>query len=48
VGHASRSSDLLCMQAILGRVSQTGLNTGRGLTVGGVRGIIVEVVSESS
>jgi hypothetical protein len=47
-GHASRSSGLLYMEASLGRVSQSGLKTGGGATVGGARGTIVEVASEAS
>jgi hypothetical protein len=48
VGHASRSSGLLCVKASLARVSQSGLKTGRGMTAGGARDIIPEVASESS
>jgi hypothetical protein len=48
VGHALRSSVLLRVEASLARVFQSGLKTGGGVTAGGVRGIIVEVVSESS
>jgi hypothetical protein len=48
VGHASRSSGLLHVEASVARVSQSSLNTGGGVTVGGARGTIVEVVSESS
>jgi hypothetical protein len=48
VGHALRSSVLLHVEASLARVFQSGLKTGGGVTAGGVRGIIVEVVSESS
>jgi hypothetical protein len=47
-GHASRSSDLLRVEASLARVSQSGLNTGGGTTMGGARGTIMEVASESS
>jgi hypothetical protein len=47
-GHASRSSSLLGVQASMARVSQSGLKTGGGATTGGARGIIVEVVSETS
>ena len=47
-GHASRSSGLLCMEASLIRVSQSGLKTGGGTTAGGARGTIAEVVSEAS
>jgi hypothetical protein len=48
VGHASRSSSLLCVEASLTRVFQSGLRTGRGATTGGARGTIVEVASEAS
>jgi hypothetical protein len=42
-GHASTSSGLLHCEASRARVSQFCLKTGRGVTVGGARGIIVEV-----
>jgi hypothetical protein len=48
VGHASRSSSFLGMEASLARVSQSGLKTGRGMTTGGARGTIAEVASEAS
>jgi hypothetical protein len=48
VGHASRSSSLLHVESSLARVSQSGLKTGGGATVGGARGAIVEVTSEAS
>jgi hypothetical protein len=48
VGHASRSSALLHMKASLGRVSQSGLKTGGGVTAGGACGTIAEVASESN
>jgi hypothetical protein len=48
VGHASRSSCLLRVEASLARVSQSGLKTGRGTTAGGACGTIVEVASEAS
>jgi hypothetical protein len=48
VGHASRSSGLLGVEASLTRVSQSGLKTGRGVTAGGARGTITEVASEAS
>jgi hypothetical protein len=48
VGHASRSSSLLRMEASQARVCQSGLNTGGGVTAGGARGTIAEVVLESS
>jgi hypothetical protein len=47
-GHVSRSSGLLGMEASLGRVFQSGLKTGGGMTTGGARGTIAEVVSEAS
>jgi hypothetical protein len=47
-GHASRSSGLLHVEASLARVSQSGLKTGGGATVGGARGTITEVTSEAS
>jgi hypothetical protein len=43
VGHASRSSGLIHLEASLAKIFQSGLKTGRGATVGGARGIIVEV-----
>jgi hypothetical protein len=48
VGHASRSSGLLCVEVNLGRVSQSSLKTGGGATVGGVCGTIAEVASRTS
>jgi hypothetical protein len=48
VGHVSRSSGLLRLEASLARVSQSGLKTGGGTTVGGARGTIAEVASEAS
>jgi hypothetical protein len=48
VGHASRSSGLLHVEASLVRVSQSSLKAGRGTTAGGARGTITEVVSEGS
>jgi hypothetical protein len=47
-GHASRSSDLLRVEASLARVSQFGLKTGGVATMDGARGTIVEVASEAS
>jgi hypothetical protein len=47
-GHVSSYSDLLGVEASLARVSQSGLKTGGGATVGGARGTIVEVVLETS
>jgi hypothetical protein len=48
VGHTSRSSGLIHVEASLAKVSQSSLKTGGGATVGGARGTIVEVVSEAS
>jgi hypothetical protein len=45
VGHASRSSGLLGVEANLVWVSQSGLKTGRGTTTGHACGTIVEVAS---
>jgi hypothetical protein len=47
-GDTSRSSSLLGMEASLTRVSQSGLKTGGGVTMGGARGTIAEVASEAS
>jgi hypothetical protein len=48
MGHVSRSSGLLHVEASLARVSQSGLKTGGGATMGGASGTIAEVASESS
>jgi hypothetical protein len=48
VGHASRSSSLLGVEASLTRVSYSGLKIGGGATTGGARGTITEVASEVS
>jgi hypothetical protein len=48
VGHASRSSGLLRVEASLARVSQSDLKTDGGAMTGGARGTIVEVASEAS
>jgi hypothetical protein len=48
VGHASRSSGLLRMEASLARVSQSDLKTGGGATMGGACGTIADVASETS
>jgi hypothetical protein len=48
VGHMLRSSGLLHVEASLARVSQSGLKTGGGATVGGAPGTIAEVALESS
>jgi hypothetical protein len=44
----SRSSGLLRVEASLTKISQSGLKTDGGATVGGARGTIAEVVSEAS
>jgi hypothetical protein len=48
VRHASRSNNLLHVEASLTRVSQSGLMTGGGATMGGARVTITEVASEAS
>jgi hypothetical protein len=48
VGHASRSSCLLRVEASLARVSQSGLKTGRSATMGGAHDTVVEIASEAS
>jgi hypothetical protein len=48
VGHTSRSSGLLHVEASLARVFQSDLKTGGGATMGGARGTITEVASEAS
>jgi hypothetical protein len=48
VGHASRSSGLLHMEASQTMIFQSDLKTGRDVTAGGVRDIIVKVASELS
>jgi hypothetical protein len=48
VGHTSRSSGLLHVEASLARVSQSGLNTGEGVMTGGARVTITKVASEAS
>jgi hypothetical protein len=48
VGHASRSSGLLHVEAGLARVSQSGPKTDGGATVGGAHDTIVEVASKIS
>jgi hypothetical protein len=48
VGHTSRTSDLLHVEASLVRVSQSDLKTGGGVTMGGAHGTIAEVASEVS
>jgi hypothetical protein len=48
MGHASRSSGLLRVEASLARVSQPGLKTGGGATTGGACDTIMEVALEAS
>jgi hypothetical protein len=48
VGHVSRSSGLLRMEASLARVFQSSLKTGEGATAGGARDTIAKVASEES
>jgi hypothetical protein len=48
VGHASRSSNLLGVEASLARVSQSGLKNGGCVTTGGACGTITDVTSETS
>jgi hypothetical protein len=48
MGHTSRSSGLLHVEASQTRVSQSDLKTGEGATAGGACGIIAEVASIGS
>jgi hypothetical protein len=48
VGHASKSSSLLGVEASLVRVFRSGLKTGGGATTGGAHDTIAEVASEAS
>jgi hypothetical protein len=48
VGHTSRSSGLLHVEASLARVSQSGMKTSGGATAGGARDTITEFVPEAS
>jgi hypothetical protein len=48
VGHTSRSSGLLHVEASLARVFQSDVKTDGGATMGGARGTITEVASEVS
>jgi hypothetical protein len=48
VGHASKSSGLLHVEASLAMISESNLKTGRGATVVGACDTIIEIVSESS
>jgi hypothetical protein len=43
MGHVLSPSGLLLVEASRGRISQSGLKTGGGATVGGARGTIAEV-----
>jgi hypothetical protein len=47
VGHASRSSGFLHVEASLARVFQSGLKTDADATASGARGTIIEVTSEA-
>jgi hypothetical protein len=48
VGHTSKSSCLLHVEASLARVSQSSLKTGGDGTTCGARGTITEVASDAS
>jgi hypothetical protein len=48
VGHASRSSGLLHLEASLARVSQSGPKTSGGVTAGGAHVIIMDVTLKTS
>jgi hypothetical protein len=48
MGHASRSSGLLHVEASLASVFRSDLKTGGGVTVGGACDIITEVTSDAS
>jgi hypothetical protein len=48
VGHASRSSNLLHVEASLARVFESALKTGGGTTTGGACGTIAEVALDAS
>jgi hypothetical protein len=48
VGHASRFSALLRVEASQARVSQSRFKTGVGVMTGGARDIIVEVTGSKS
>jgi hypothetical protein len=47
MGHALRSSGLFHVEASLARVFQSGLKTDGDTMMGGARGTIVEIASES-
>jgi hypothetical protein len=48
VGHASRYSSLVGVEASLAKVSQSGLKTGGGMTAGGARCTIAKIASKAS
>jgi hypothetical protein len=48
MGHTSRSSNLLRLKASRTKVSQSGLKTDEGVTVGGTRGTITNVALSPS
>jgi hypothetical protein len=48
VGHVSRSSGVLRVEASLARISQSGMKTGGGATMGGACGTIMEVATDAS
>jgi hypothetical protein len=48
MGHTSRYSSLLGVEANLASVFQSGLKIDGGATTGGARGTIMEVMSEAS
>jgi hypothetical protein len=48
VGHMSRSSGLLHVEAIMARVFQSAQKIGGGTTTGGARGTITDVALEAS
>jgi hypothetical protein len=48
MGHVSRSSSLLYVEASQGSVSQPGLKTGGGVMTGGAHGTFTEVASSPS
>jgi hypothetical protein len=48
MGHASRFSSLLGVEASLAKVFQSGLKTGGGATMSGAHDTIVKVASEAS
>jgi hypothetical protein len=48
MGHASRSSSLLDVEASLARIFQSGLNADGGVMTSGARSTITEVALEAS